>query len=169
MQQSSIHLIRTDQRNRARLAISPHLPTPGFIHGNLKGSNVFVKNDGSACILNSGIAFVLDDSTASVAGPVRWMAPEVMYSEGPLYDHSLKADVYAFAMTVIEILSGNLPFAHIYREGAVILRVIQGERPQHSPGDFTVPGLWQLLEECWKQEAYERPDMNEALMYLENL
>ncbi|TDL23493.1 kinase-like protein [Rickenella mellea] len=145
---------------------------PAVTHGNLKGSNVLVKEDGTACIVDFGLVFVLDEvdfTVASIAGPVRWMAPEVMMSEGPVYDYCLKADVYAFAMTVIEIISGKLPFTHIHSDSAVILRVIQGERPQYSQGDFVIPGLWQLLEECWKQEADERPNMNGALMHLENL
>lgn len=55
-----------------------------------------------------GLVQILDSvdfSTASIAGPVRWLAPEIMKSEDPAGAavYTQESDVYAFAMTVIEV------------------------------------------------------------------
>ena len=82
-------------------------------------SNVLIADDGRACISDIRVYLVASQSdftTASIAGPSRWMAPEIMdpsedsLSEGELENDyaqitSTAADVYSFAMTMLEVRS----------------------------------------------------------------
>lgn len=43
--------------------------------------------------------------TETVVGPLKWMAPECFQRQ-----YSQKSDVWAFGVTVVEILTQNIPF-----------------------------------------------------------
>ncbi|KAK7036562.1 hypothetical protein VNI00_011495 [Paramarasmius palmivorus] len=60
------------------------------------------------------------------------------------------------------------PFSGL-REGAVILRVINGERPLR-PEDGWCPGnVWNMVQRCWSQDPKRRPDALELEQYLYGL
>ena len=46
------------------------------------------------------------NKTQSNVGPIRWMAPECIKNR----TYSLKSDVWAFGITIIEILTQSIPF-----------------------------------------------------------
>jgi serine/threonine protein kinase len=46
------------------------------------------------------------NKTQNGVGPVRWMAPECILDDR----YSLKSDVWAFAVTIVEILSHSTPY-----------------------------------------------------------
>lgn len=68
-----------------------------------------IRSDGTACVADYGLAQIFAEvdysfSSASLAGPVRWLAVEVMTSEcESAVPYTKESDVYAFAMTVIEV------------------------------------------------------------------
>lgn len=73
-------------------------------------ANVLVDDSGNAVLADYGLTFVIDQSeftTTKIAGPARWTAPEILDSpEGEEYNephYSTKSDVFAFAMTFIEV------------------------------------------------------------------
>ena len=46
------------------------------------------------------------NKTQSTIGPIRWLAPECINDQ----KYSLKSDVWAFGITIIEILTQSIPF-----------------------------------------------------------
>ncbi|KAK7049257.1 hypothetical protein VNI00_005858 [Paramarasmius palmivorus] len=110
-----------------------HSLRPMVVHGDIKGANVLVNDDCRCCLADFGLANIVEsqrlDSTASssIKGTVRWMAPELLCGDTTGNTHGPR-DIYAFACTVLEIITGKPPFPEL-REGAVIFRVINGERP----------------------------------------
>jgi serine/threonine protein kinase len=82
-----------------------YLHSKNVIHGDLKGTNVFIDDSGKACIADFGLGRIKANATSRTVtkGPVgtlRFMAPEQM--EG----NSIKAsDMYSFAMTMYEVSS----------------------------------------------------------------
>ena len=46
------------------------------------------------------------NTTKSRVGPIRWMAPECITTS----KYSLKSDVWAFGVTVIEIITQSVPY-----------------------------------------------------------
>ena len=99
---------------------------------------------------------------ASLAGPIRWMAPESLQRRM----YSLKSDVWAFGVLVWEILTlGLVPYHAIPTDEAVAAAVVSGrrlERPEHCP-----EAVWAVLVSCWLARAKDRPTMSEIYAKLQ--
>lgn len=102
---------------------------------------------------------------------LRNCAPELLQTEAA---PSSASDVYAFAMTALEILTGELPYAHIprRRSAQLIHELLHGARPQRPQGEVYVErglddAMWKLLERSWAQEPEHRPTMGEVVEELE--
>ncbi|KAJ6479385.1 kinase-like domain-containing protein [Mycena vulgaris] len=134
-----------------------HLHSLKLVHGDLKAINILVTRSGRAVLADFGLASVADSkiflstSSGKRGGTVRWHAPE-LFHEGR---NSFASDVYAFSCVCYEIFTGDLPFCDLTKDGAVILKVMQGQRPRRS---LSVPDdVWDLMEECWKADPEARP------------
>jgi len=162
-----------------------HMHKRSVVHGDLKGRNILINDKGSALFGQSRIPERLKihlkkinlasqlallqaqsdapnktDESAYNANPAttadwRWIAPECFTSslKGP------QSDVYSFAMTVLEIYSGQIPFWNIKSDPAVIMFVAKGGRPQRQDHPEIPSDLWALLEKCWDAEPSSRPTM----------
>jgi len=91
----------------------------------------------------------------------RWFAPEMLDGDTLISTHS---DIYSFAMTVLELMTGEVPFKHIRRATSVPMALTDGQRPER-PTDPAVEirglddRLWALLTRCWAQTPEDRPDI----------
>ncbi|KAF8211573.1 kinase-like domain-containing protein [Mycena galopus ATCC 62051] len=137
-----------------------YLHSKHVVHGDLKTLNILVTPSGRACIADFGLSSIFDElslrmtfSTRSArAGTVRYQAPELLKNDRR---NHFGSDVYAFACVCYEILTGKVPFSEIANEAAIILKVIEGIRP--SGLEMIPQDLRLLLDDCWHQEADERP------------
>lgn len=81
------------------------------LHRDLKPSNIMINAKGKALLMDFGIARVLKDSYTHLTGKVDeggtplYMSPQHLVGE----DHPSN-DIYSFAATIYELLSGNPPF-----------------------------------------------------------
>ncbi|KZV81173.1 kinase-like protein [Exidia glandulosa HHB12029] len=66
-----------------------------IVHGDLKGANILVLSDGTACVADFGVSTVLCDQphSASAAGTFRWMAPELLDDDNSL--RTRESDMWA--------------------------------------------------------------------------
>jgi len=136
------------------------------VHGNLRGSNVIVDDNGHPRICNYGLAFVIEPSEFTfikTAGACRWTAPEIinppedaMSANSSLALFTTESDVYAFGMTVLEIFTGKIPFYQKKHDGSVIFSVLNGGRPDLPPFLEEREDLRELLHDCWHEEARSR-------------
>jgi serine/threonine protein kinase len=101
-------------------------------------------------------------------GTAAFMAPELLLSAKYGLEKgvpSKEADVYALGMTTYQVLTGQWPFFP-RREAEVMLAVLTGDRPA-KPENAEVIGmtdaLWNLVEECWKEDRSKRPDISNIL------
>ncbi|KAI9015408.1 kinase-like domain-containing protein [Hyaloraphidium curvatum] len=142
-----------------------YLHSLDILHGDLKSLNVLV--DGSrAVITDFGLSRVRREVSkttgetggAGLQGTPGFVAPELLQGKAL----NTPADVYAFAMVCYEVLSkGGYPFDDVRNVAAIIYRVVfeQG-RPDRPEG---VPDrLWELVEECWRQDPAGRPAFREV-------
>ncbi|KAF8597017.1 kinase-like protein [Ceratobasidium sp. AG-I] len=141
-----------------------YLHSVKMVHGDLKGCNVMVSNDGTAKLIDFGntelSGYLLEFTPDDVAPTTRWAAPE-MLNESAAY--SFEADVYALAMTILELVSGNFPFADIRSDIRVITLVVVEKKCPTRP-ESCIPvaskcgeALWDLLTRCWSFDPRSRP------------
>jgi serine/threonine protein kinase len=160
-----------------------------MFHGDLKALNVLVKRHQSGLnkwrcelkISDFGVSHKLvrkeshtgSDSdctsfTAANIGTTRWRAPEVFdVTEGDLRPYSMKADVYSFAMTCVEILTRQVPF-HYLSTREVREHVKAGRRPTLNYS-LVPENLRKLIVRCWDQDPACRPDFSKICTYLQGL
>ncbi|KIO26958.1 hypothetical protein M407DRAFT_23783 [Tulasnella calospora MUT 4182] len=95
------------------------------------------------------------------------MSPELWDNE----PRSFESDVYAFGMTIAEVLTGKVPFPQLSTSMAVMMAVIgRNERPLRdpvsSPEGASYEEAWNIAADCWPTQPFERIDMAEALRRL---
>lgn len=107
-------------------AVCYSLHEKGYVHRNLKASNVLIKaSDGSVKLTDycmditqiTNVSFATKQSERSL----RWLAPELLLNNNVVY--SKKSDVYAFGITMYEILSGCRPY-HKYTKTDLLIEQV---------------------------------------------
>ncbi|KAH7333944.1 kinase-like domain-containing protein [Rhizoctonia solani] len=147
-----------------------YLHSMNIIHGDLKGANVLISEDGKAMLSDFGNSLVEDNTirftatTRDVACSSRWAAPEILDGAAASYP----ADIFALGMTLLEAITGDVPYRELGREQAVIATILVKKAipvrptahiPQNSAhGDI----LWDLLTRCWTYEPPNRPPAEEV-------
>ncbi|WVQ95465.1 hypothetical protein IAU59_002562 [Kwoniella sp. CBS 9459] len=147
-----------------------YLHSRDVIHGDLKGQNVLIDDDGHALLCDFGLSQIKIDITSKscvptgedngAGGTLRFQPPERLRS-GPL---TKECDVYSFAMTVFQLYSGEIPFAILDANG-VRNSILEGVRPPKLD-NMPVP-LWDLLNRCWNEDPKQRPKFDEISQRLE--
>ncbi|KDQ53156.1 hypothetical protein JAAARDRAFT_436516 [Jaapia argillacea MUCL 33604] len=147
-----------------------------YIHGDIKGDNVLISDDGKALLTDFGLTRHVEQVTTvvtatpsrmSALGHVRFSAPELFRSQRP----TTPSDCFAFGCLVIQVYTGHLPYDHLDTDPLVLGAVLAGEKP-HRPTSSNVIAaglddeLWQLVDECLDNQAAMRPDMSEILSRL---
>ncbi|ESK91273.1 kinase-like protein [Moniliophthora roreri MCA 2997] len=144
-----------------------------IIHGDIKGANVLVDDDHCCRLADFGLATVaetqrMDSTTSTVKGTVRWMAPELFVGGGEGARKKWSTDIYAYASTVYEIMTGHPPFPNL-NEPAVIFKVASGKRPTKPSKGWCPKGMWTMVELCWTEDPFLRPRAAQIKEYLSKL
>ncbi|KAF9259335.1 kinase-like protein, partial [Marasmius fiardii PR-910] len=173
-----------------------YLHSRNIIHGDIKGANVLVDEQGQCYLADFGLATAAMTSTLMSTttdgggkGTMRWMAPELFASEeiedddeltdsldqespeNPKPDDvKLARDIYAYACTVYEIMAEKIPFAHLKHDAQVMLQVLNGKRPGRPTVTAWCPNnIWALVQQCWAQESHLRPTATVVHAFLAHL
>ncbi|NDE51693.1 MAG: PASTA domain-containing protein [Actinobacteria bacterium] len=84
-----------------------HLHQLGIAHGDIRPANVFVGTDARARLAGIGIKRAASTIAEMTTEQGRYAAPELASDTTP----TAAADVYALALTMLEMLTGDVPFA----------------------------------------------------------
>jgi serine/threonine-protein kinase len=84
-----------------------HLQANGLAHGDIRPANVFVTPDSRARLAGMGTKRGISGLAAMSVEQSRYAAPELAQHPTP----SAASDMYALALTVLETLTGEVPFA----------------------------------------------------------
>ncbi|KAL4077387.1 kinase-like domain-containing protein [Scleroderma citrinum] len=155
---------------RALLYLHSH-PLGPIFHGDVRGKNVLVTDDGRALLTNFSCSCLHDRSSNMVSssplpGSLRWMAPEGIEEEDLTVDLAAGRDVWAFAMTIMELVTRQPPFEGINSRNLIIVRILRGmpRRPRCMRNEW-----WDLCTPCWKLEPEQRPDMMTLVHRIETM
>ncbi|KAF5324648.1 hypothetical protein D9611_004380 [Ephemerocybe angulata] len=147
-----------------------YLHAKDIVHGDLRGANVLISEDGVARLSDFGLSKFLEDcnkglTSASSINP-RWFAPEIL-KEKPL---SKESDIWSLGMTFLELLTGQQPFSHIIHDFNVMNEISKYRTPNRPTSEPAVSAglndaLWGLLKRCWEKPK-DRPTIQEVLLTL---
>ncbi|KAF9004206.1 kinase-like domain-containing protein, partial [Cyathus striatus] len=144
-----------------------------IIHGDIKGVNVLVNEFGRACLADFGLSNLptpnLPTWTSAVTGlrhtgTVRWQAPELFTDEAE--EITMPCDVYSYASTCYEIITGTVPYSDVQKDAKVIFAVTIHNRTPGLPSNMTDivdPAFWSMLQDCWKRNPEERPTIRQVI------
>ncbi|KAH7317467.1 kinase-like domain-containing protein [Rhizoctonia solani] len=147
-----------------------YLHEAGVVHGDIKAQNVLVSDDGSAKLTGFGhsilreLAMHYRDGNDFSTLSIRWTAPEVL--EGAS-SKSPEVDVYALGMTILEIITGRVPFHEISSDQQVVLKVLAHTAPSRPEELASDSRIWTLLTKCWSDDPTARPTAQEVFSTLE--
>ncbi|KIK53347.1 hypothetical protein GYMLUDRAFT_49357 [Collybiopsis luxurians FD-317 M1] len=153
-----------------------HSREPPLIHGDIRGGNILVNDDLHCCLADFGLTLVttgsqvwsLTTSSSSSKGSMRWLAPEYIDSSGPTSNHTSR-DVYAFACTIVELLTQKPPFHDYMTDYKVMNYVMYGGRPTRPQNVWCPDVIWDLTTQCWAPIAQDRPSTNKILNDLQGV
>ncbi|KAJ7148882.1 kinase-like domain-containing protein, partial [Mycena filopes] len=142
-----------------------YLHSQSIVHGDLRGpgANILLDDQGHARLADFGLAAFSDGPLVPTkrGGSLRWMAPELIDPEScelVSFQRTFASDIYSFGCVCLELYTGKPPFSEIISEGAVLLKVIKGHRPEFPTQDPLVPA-WcqQVITMCWSHIPSSRP------------
>ncbi|KAG8913341.1 hypothetical protein FRC00_002577 [Tulasnella sp. 408] len=170
-----------------------YLHNQNIMHGSLKPSNILINDDGRAVLSDFSLAkaATVDAKNTQVNPQVnvfRYQSPEVI-SDNPI---SKASDVYSWAMTALEIITGGASFSCLFSErlfmqwilsdppfhtwahpGKLIVHITKNETPIRSEYNSPVldkhPEIWELFVRCWSQEPKNRPTTMEVVEAIEKI
>ncbi|KAJ7914607.1 kinase-like domain-containing protein [Mycena leptocephala] len=143
-----------------------YLHSKEIIHGSLCTKKVLIDADSLPVICGYGTSKTAvnqpPNSTSLFPTPIRFTSPECLSAGNSA--HTVSADIYAFSMVMLEILSGLPPYHHLPSEHAVFMHVLRGERPIRThldPQTFTTR-IWQFLTSLWDENPYSTLKMSDV-------
>jgi serine/threonine protein kinase/Tfp pilus assembly protein PilF len=135
----------------------------GIIHRDLKPHNIMIEPDGTAKIMDFGIARSivsggLTERGAAVGTP-EYMAPEQAAGEAV----DARADIYALGVILYEMVTGHTPFRAESAVGVALKHKTEPPRPPTDAVPGLPPALNQLILKCLEKDPGRRYPSAEAL------
>ncbi|KIO20230.1 hypothetical protein M407DRAFT_81831, partial [Tulasnella calospora MUT 4182] len=141
-----------------------HMQQPPICHGDLKSLNILVSASYRAIITDFGnstqITIVATSNQLTLTGPtwsLRWAAPEVALGK----QQNLASDIWAAGWICWEVMTNKVPFPDLNSEGAITLKVVQGEVPaaREDTQLSQIVRLCSLMTDCWAFDPRNRPNI----------
>ncbi|CUA68373.1 Focal adhesion kinase 1 [Rhizoctonia solani] len=153
-----------------------YLKENGVVHGDIKAQNFLVSEDHIVKLTDFGNSIVglcslrFTDSTSMSNVTLRWTAPEILLGETR---HTFEGDVYTLGMTILEIITGSVPWDGVLDVTVIhnLNQKLQPPRPETSMPVGYQPSdrIWELMKKCWASESKQRPYATKVREELEDI
>ncbi|KAF7974152.1 hypothetical protein HWV62_13261 [Athelia sp. TMB] len=141
-----------------------YLHSKGIVHGKIYGSNILITPDSCPLITDTGLSDVIRSQKgifpwALPSESLRWQAPEVFMRDLHVGGAcTASSDIWSLAMTILEVMSGQMPYYPQKRIQLVAHDIIDGILPRR-PDDSTISeSLWRVLNTLWVRSPFGRPN-----------
>ena len=142
----------------------------GWIHSDIKPSNIFVSVDNHVTLLDLGLARKIGRDECHregpLAGTLSYSAPESFSS---LVDSGPATDVYALGVTLYRMVAGTLPFTEDTPEGLAAAHVHCHPPDPRNRNPHLSAGIVQLLDCMLDKQPSRRPTFGDLIQWLEGL
>ncbi|KZP25961.1 kinase-like protein [Athelia psychrophila] len=148
-----------------------YLHSQGIVHGKICGRNIVIAPNGRPLITDTGLTQIIQAHEGifpwEPPSEVRWMAPE-LFSE--LDDAcTTSSDVWALAMTILEVMSGHMPYYPHRKALAAGIAIMEGVLPDRPDNDIISDDVWGALNLLWIGNPGSRPCASFAQWHLDAL
>lgn len=138
-----------------------------IIHGDLSGGNLLISDEGRALLYDFGLSSLVRDlglntkSTSTVAGSLRWAAPEVFQTDAKS-KISLFSDIYSFGSVALQVFTGKRPYHYIAHKGQLLVHKISKRILPNKSSDV-LDEHWEVIQMCWTANPHSRPSSEQLL------
>ncbi|XAR74016.1 Non-specific serine/threonine protein kinase [Bertholletia excelsa] len=137
-----------------------------LVHGNLKSSNVLLGSDFEACLTDYCLTVLADPSCTSDPDSEGYKAPEIRNSS---CQATPKADVYAFGILLLELLTGKPPSQHPFLAPTEVLDWVRAMREDDVGEDDKLGMLVEAACIFSLPSPEHRPLMRQALKMIQDI
>jgi len=135
-----------------------HLHKEHIIHRDLAARNLLLDKSWNVKIADFGLSRVNKEEynvTYTKGGPLRHMAPESLIDR----KYSIYSDVWAFGVTLIEIVTRDVPFPHMDGIQVAVAVVNKSLRPTSPEG--TPSAIVPIVNKCFGITPSSRPTFSQ--------
>ncbi|KAG9018101.1 hypothetical protein FRB90_012290 [Tulasnella sp. 427] len=151
-----------------------HSRDPPICHGDIKGANFLINDNGRGALCDFGSAHELDEMFQDIVSKstqrctIRWTSPERLDVDGPPTQHS---DVWSWGWLAWEIITEKVPFDLVNNVSAVIYHIMTLKLPRcdNEPTLATLPVMSRLIRSCWESEPNTRPSIFKCIVELKSI
>ncbi|KAF8317568.1 kinase-like protein [Clavulina sp. PMI_390] len=156
-----------------------HSRHPPIVHGDLHPGNILLDAAGTPYLCDFGLSRVRHEVSRSrtirqEGGNRRFLAPELIALEIGSFSSSRESDIFALAMTFLNIWTGQRPFSEVKNDYKVVVKVRAGVRPKKPivavimESGMEAP-FWDLLARSWAQLPSDRLSIHDVLERLSSI
>ncbi|CEL52601.1 hypothetical protein RSOLAG1IB_05806 [Rhizoctonia solani AG-1 IB] len=149
-----------------------------ILHGDLKGANILIKDDCTACLSDLGLARVSHEATTTNMrgnGSIRYMSPEILLTDDEsgarrIPVKTLESDIFAFGLVIRELLGNEIPYSEIQSIPHIIRLIASGSRLSRPKNlvarEWLCDRIWDIIEAASANDPELRPGASELLQRL---